>query len=109
MLIRFKGGDRSQVQWTCRLDLPKRGVTEWATPLSTYLSDPQDEAVTQEGAQNSVKKGCHFGHYRSRVSVHASHEALTLRPGHRVLHLSCRSLTRGFRFSRLSSRCALHH
>jgi hypothetical protein len=31
------------------------------------------------GAQNSVKKGVHFGTHRSRVSVHASHEALTLR------------------------------
>ena len=57
------------------------GMTERAsTPLSICLSDPQgrDEAVAQEGAQNSVKKGVHFGTHRSRVSVHASHEALTL-------------------------------
>ena len=56
-------------------------MTEWAsTPLSICLSDPQgrDEAVGQEGAQNSVKKGVHFGTHRSRVSVHASHKALTL-------------------------------
>src|SRR6266516_3821352 len=51
-----------------------------STPLSICLSDPQgrDEAVAQEGAQNSVKKRVHFGTHRSRVSVHASHEALTL-------------------------------
>jgi hypothetical protein len=39
------------------------GMAEWAsTPLSICLSDPQgrDEAVAQEGAQNSVKKGVHF-------------------------------------------------
>jgi hypothetical protein len=56
-------------------------MTEWAsTPSSICLSDPQgrDEAVAQEGAQNSVKKGVHFGTHKSRVSVHASHEALTL-------------------------------
>jgi hypothetical protein len=56
------------------------GMTERASaPLSICLSDPQgrDEAVAQEGAQNSVKMGVHFGTHRSRVSVHASHEALT--------------------------------
>jgi hypothetical protein len=57
------------------------GMAERAsTPLSICLSDPQgrDEAVAQKGAQNSVKKGVHFGTHKSRVSVHASHEALTL-------------------------------
>ena len=51
-----------------------------STPSSICMSDPQwrDETVAQEGAQISVKKGVHFGTYRSRVSVHASHEALTL-------------------------------
>jgi hypothetical protein len=56
------------------------GMTERAsTPLSICLSDPQrrDEAVAQEGAQNSVKKGSPFWD-PSKVSVHASHEALTL-------------------------------
>jgi hypothetical protein len=41
-------------------------------------STGQDEAVAQEEAQNSVKKGVHFGTHRSRVSVHASYETLTL-------------------------------
>jgi hypothetical protein len=57
------------------------GMTERAsTPSSICLSDPQgrDKAVAQEEAQNSVKR-VHFGTHRSRVSVHASHEALTLR------------------------------
>ena len=57
------------------------GMTERAsTPLNICLSDPQgrDETVAQEGVQNSVKKGVYFGTHRSRVSVHASHEALTL-------------------------------
>jgi hypothetical protein len=48
------------------------GMTERAsTPSSICLSDPQgrDEAVAQEGAQNSVKKGVHFGTHRSRVSM----------------------------------------
>ena len=57
------------------------GMMERAfTSSSICLSDPQgrDEAVAQEGAQNSVKKRVHFGTHRSRVSVHASHEALTL-------------------------------
>jgi hypothetical protein len=51
-----------------------------STPLSACLSDPheRDEEVAQEGAQNSVKKGSHLGHHRLRVSVHASHDALTL-------------------------------
>jgi hypothetical protein len=43
------------------------GMTERAsTPLSICPSDPQgrDEAVAQEGAQNSVKKGVYFGTYR---------------------------------------------
>jgi hypothetical protein len=56
-------------------------MTERAsTPSSICLWDPQerDEAVAQEGAQNSAKKGVHFGTHRSRVSVHASHEVLTL-------------------------------
>jgi hypothetical protein len=56
-------------------------ITERAsTPSSICLSDPQgrDEAVAQEGAQNSVKKGVHFGTHKSRLSVHASHEVLTL-------------------------------
>src|SRR5207248_7316974 len=54
------------------------GMTERAsTPSSICLPDPQgrDEAA---GAQNSVKKGVHFGTHRSRVNAHASHEALTL-------------------------------
>jgi hypothetical protein len=56
-------------------------MTERAsTPLRICLSDPQgqDEAVEQDGAQNSVKKGVYFETHRSRVSVHASHGALTL-------------------------------
>jgi hypothetical protein len=34
-----------------------------SAPLSICLSDPKggDEAVAQKGAQNSVKKGVHFG------------------------------------------------
>jgi hypothetical protein len=58
------------------------GIGERAsTPLSICLSDPQgrDDAVAQEGAQNNVKKGVHFGTHRSRVSVHASHWALIRR------------------------------
>ena len=57
------------------------GMAERAsTPLSVCLSDPpgRDEAVAQEGAQNSVKEGAHFGTYQYRVSMHESHEALTL-------------------------------
>jgi hypothetical protein len=53
-------------------------MAKWAvTLLSICLSDPQgrDEAAVQEAAHNNVKKGVHFGTHRSRVSVHASHEA----------------------------------
>jgi len=52
-----------------------------STSLSICLPDRQgrDEAAAQERARNSVKKGAHFRTHRSRVSVHASHEALTLR------------------------------
>jgi hypothetical protein len=70
------------------------GMTERAsTPLSIYLLDPQgqDEAVVQEGVQNSVKKGVHFETHRSKVSVHASHEALTLHTP--VAHSRSPSLT----------------
>jgi hypothetical protein len=57
------------------------GTTERAsTPSSICLSDPQgrEKAVAQDGAQNSIQKRVHFGTHRSRVSVHASYEALTL-------------------------------
>src|SRR5580658_8736309 len=70
-------------------------MTERAsTFLSICLSDPQrqDETVAQAGAQNSVKR-VHFRTHRSRVSVHASHEALTL------------SLTRGSPWLTLLARC----
>jgi hypothetical protein len=73
-----EGGRRS---WKARVVDQTAGMAGRAsTPLSICLSDPQgrDEAVAQKGAQNSVKKGVHFRTYRSRVSVHASHEALTL-------------------------------
>jgi hypothetical protein len=51
-----------------------------STPSSICLLDPhgRDEAVAQEGAQDSIKKEVHFGTHRSRVSVQVSHEALTL-------------------------------
>jgi hypothetical protein len=45
--------------------------------MAQYLQG-RGEAVAQEGAQNSVKKRVHFGTHKSRVSVHASYEALTL-------------------------------
>ena len=45
------------------------GMTERASTPLKYLS---------VGAQNSVKEEVHFGTHRSRVSMHASHEALTL-------------------------------
>jgi len=55
-------------------------VERASTPLSICLSDPRgrDQAVAQEGAQNGIEKGVRFGTHRSGVSVHASHEALTL-------------------------------
>jgi hypothetical protein len=58
--------------------------------LSIYLSDPQgrDEATAQEAAQNSESI---LGTHRSRVSVHASHEVLTLRSP--VAHLRSPRLT----------------
>ena len=64
----------------CVIDRTAGMVEQASTSLSICLSDPQgrDEAVAQERAQNSVKKRVHFGTHRSRVSVHASHEALTL-------------------------------
>ena len=57
------------------------GTTERvSTPSSIYLSDSQgrDEAVVQDGAQIANRRESIFGIHRSRVSVHASHEALTL-------------------------------
>jgi hypothetical protein len=63
------------------LPVTTAGMAEQATTsLNICLSDPhgQGEAVAQVGAQNSGKKGVYFGTHRSRVSVHASHEALTL-------------------------------
>jgi hypothetical protein len=56
---REKGG-RSQ---KARVADQTAGMTEQvSTPSSICLSDPQgrDEAVTQEGAQNSIEKGCPF-------------------------------------------------
>ena len=47
----------------CVVDRTAGMVEQASTFLSICLSDPQgrDEAVAQEGAQNSVKKGVHFG------------------------------------------------
>jgi hypothetical protein len=57
-----------------------------STPLSICLSDLQgrDEAVAQ--------KGVHFGTHQSRVSVHASHEALTLHSPWLTLLARCECL-----------------
>jgi hypothetical protein len=73
-----EGGRRSGK--ACVIDQTASMTERASTPSSIYLSDLQgrDEAVAQEGAQNSIKKGVHFETHRSRVSVHASHEALTL-------------------------------
>jgi len=38
----------------------------------------ETKRLRRDGAQNSVKNGVHFGTHRSRVSVHANHEVLTL-------------------------------
>jgi hypothetical protein len=75
--FRYDGGEDGRSSGKARVVDRIVGMTERAsTPLSICLSDPQ--GVAQEGAQNSVKKGVHFGTYRSRVSVHASYETLTL-------------------------------
>jgi hypothetical protein len=76
-----RGRKRERRSGKARVIDQTAGMTERAsTPFSICLSDPQgrDEAIAREGAQNSVKKGVYFGTYRSRVSMHASHEALTL-------------------------------
>ena len=92
-LLEGEGGRRRRRSGKTRVADQTAGVTERTfTPSSICLSDPQgrDEAVAQEGAQNSVEKGVHFGIHRSRVSVHASHEALTLHSpvAHPVSHCS---------------------
>jgi hypothetical protein len=77
---RCKKGEGGRRSGKARVADQTAGMTERvSTPLSICLSDPQgrDEAAAQEGAQNSVKKGVHFGTHLSRVSMHASHEALT--------------------------------
>src|SRR4051794_15562108 len=79
--FRYDGGEGGRRSGKARVADHIVGMTERAsTPLSICLSDLQgrDEAVAQEGAQNSVKKGVHFGTYQSRVSVYASYEAFTL-------------------------------
>ena len=78
---REKEGERRRRSGKARVADQTAGTTERAsTPSSICLSDPQgrDEAVAQERAQNSVKKRAHFGTHRSRVSVHANHEAITI-------------------------------
>jgi hypothetical protein len=57
--------------------IPSSQARRWSPSAPIHFL-AQDEAVAQEGAQNSVTKGVHFGTHRSRVSVHASHEAVTL-------------------------------
>src|SRR5271163_4168259 len=69
----LKEGEGGRRSGKARVVDQTAGMAERAsTPLSTCLSDPQgrDGAVAQ--------KGVYFGTHRSRVSVHASHEALTL-------------------------------
>ena len=56
-------GERGRGSGKARVADQTAGITEQAsTPSSICLSDPQgrDEAVTQEGAQNSVKNGSPF-------------------------------------------------
>ena len=48
-------------------------------PAESDSLKSETKRVAQEGAQNSVKKRVHFGTHKSRVSVHASHKALTAR------------------------------
>jgi hypothetical protein len=60
---REKEGEGGRRSGKARVADQTAGVTERApTPSSICLSDPQerDEAVAQEGAQNSVKKGSPF-------------------------------------------------
>jgi hypothetical protein len=80
------------------LDIDSARTAERAsTPLSICLSDLQgrDEAVAQERAQNSVKKGVHLGTHRSRVSVHMSYKAsLTRRSPSLTLLARCECLKR---------------
>ena len=46
--------------------------------LSIGSTRARQKLLRRRQPKNSVKKGVYFGTYRSRVSVHASHEALTL-------------------------------
>jgi hypothetical protein len=60
---REKEGERGRRSGKARVADQTTGMAERAsTPSSTCLSDPQrrDEAVAQEGAQNSVKKESPF-------------------------------------------------
>src|SRR5665213_2748233 len=57
-----RGRRREKKRESTRSDQTAGMAERAATPLSICLSDPQgrDETVTQEGAQNSVKKGSPF-------------------------------------------------
>jgi hypothetical protein len=57
-------GRRREKKWEImRNDQTASRAERVATPLSIYLSDPQgrDEAIAQEGTQNSVKRRVYFG------------------------------------------------
>jgi hypothetical protein len=59
---REKEGGRRRSGKACVADQTAGMMEQASTPSSICLSDPQgrDEAVAQERAQNSVKKGCPF-------------------------------------------------
>jgi hypothetical protein len=61
-----------------RLEYRHGGMGFHALKYLPIGSIRRDEAVAQEGAQNSVKKGVHFGTHRSRVSEsRGAHPSLT--------------------------------
>jgi hypothetical protein len=59
-------GGREKKRESARSDQTACMAERASTPLSICLSDPhgRDEAVAQEGAQNRVKTGVHFGTHR---------------------------------------------
>jgi hypothetical protein len=70
--------EKKQESTCCRSNCGHDGTGFHAFKHLSVGSTRRGEAVAHEGARNSVKR-VHFGAHRSRVSVYASHEALSLR------------------------------
>jgi hypothetical protein len=76
-----RGSRREKKRESTRSDQTASMAERAATPLSIsvcWIHTGETKRLCRREPKIAERKGVHFGHHCSRVSVHASHEALTL-------------------------------